>query len=171
MACTIAGAARAATQLDQNFPGLEGGVGAFPDGADPRVSAVDLLLPTGKLRPVAVALERGSDTAAGALVRLVGERHHVRAAQRVDDAVPTSGLVGARMPRGGRRLTDACNTILDVMWDPVASEALVRSLLPALREAKGESETTFGTVARNKRFGEDYRRLLLEAGTSEREQQ
>ncbi|MDP9796868.1 hypothetical protein J2S43_005380 [Catenuloplanes nepalensis] len=79
-------------------------------------------------------------------------------------------LIGPRMPSGGRPLNDACNTILDVMWDPVASEELVRSLLPPLIRAKGETESTFGTVARTKRFGEDYRRLLLEAGHSERKQ-
>jgi hypothetical protein len=79
-------------------------------------------------------------------------------------------LVGASMPRSGRRLTEACDRILDVMWDPAASESLVRSLLPALLKAKGDTQTTFGTVARTKRFGEDYRRLLLEAATSERKQ-
>lgn len=47
MACTIAAAARAAAQLDQDSPGLEGGDRAFAEGADLRVGPVDGLLPYG----------------------------------------------------------------------------------------------------------------------------
>src|SRR5690606_39164207 len=59
-------ALRAAAQLGQNAPGLEGGYGAFTDAADAGVAGVDLALTYRQRRAVAAAFERGADAAAGA---------------------------------------------------------------------------------------------------------
>src|SRR5690606_6810623 len=65
-------ALRAAAQLGQNAPGLEGGYGAFTDAADAGVAGVDLALTYRQRRAVAAAVGRGADAAGGALVGRVG---------------------------------------------------------------------------------------------------
>ena len=100
----------AAAQLGQDFPGLEGGDGAFAAAADPAVGLVHGLLPARPLRPVAVPLKRGTHGTAGAFIRLVREGHHVSVGQRGDDAVgpQQSGRVPSRevppTPRRGVRM-------------------------------------------------------------------
>lgn len=79
------GAAWAAAEFGQDFPGLERGNGAFAGGADLGVVPVDGLLSAGQAG--AAAFERGPDGAAGALVALVREGQHVRVGQGVDQAM------------------------------------------------------------------------------------
>jgi hypothetical protein len=67
------GAAWTAAEFCQDFPGLESGDCAFAASADLRMRLVDGLLPPAEVRPVAVAFERGTDAAAGALVALAGK--------------------------------------------------------------------------------------------------
>jgi hypothetical protein len=92
VAWTIAVARRgAAAELGQDLPAFEGGDGAFADGPDLGVVAVDGLLAAGQSGPVAVPLERCADSATGSLVRLVGGRHDVRAGQGIYQVVGASG--------------------------------------------------------------------------------
>jgi hypothetical protein len=88
MACTIAVTRRGLHRsLVRTFQVLRVALARSPMARMRAVSPVDLLLPTRQFRPVAVAFERCPDTAPGALIGLVGERHHVLPAQRLDDAV------------------------------------------------------------------------------------
>lgn len=100
------GAAGATAELRKDFPGLEDRNGAFAEGSDASVGAVDLLLRPRQPWPVPVAFERGADGAASPLVSLVGERLHVAAGQCVDQANgPGGGQVVCSSGRAGEAQT------------------------------------------------------------------
>lgn len=82
----------AAAQLGEDLPGLQHGDGPFALAADTGVVAVDPDLSLGEWWSPVVAFERGSDGAAGALVALVGEGHHPRLGQSVEQPVGSGGV-------------------------------------------------------------------------------
>jgi hypothetical protein len=88
MACAI-GVARCGLQrsLVRIFQVLRVALARSPMARIRAWGAVDLLLPAGEFRAVAVPFERCPDAAAGALVCLVGERHQVCSGQRLDDGM------------------------------------------------------------------------------------
>lgn len=81
----------AAAQLGQDFSGLEGGDGSFSAGPDLRVGPVHGFLPGRQLRPETASVERRAYAAVGVLVALIGEGHHIRAGQGIDNAKMAGG--------------------------------------------------------------------------------
>jgi hypothetical protein len=87
-------------------------------------------------------------------------RYHLMAAIKLS-------LLGAeRLARSPRRAVQQCQKILDVVWDPGASERLVFQVLPAIArtiEIEKQAGVPLGEMVRNRRFADRMRRDLLGA--------
>jgi len=85
-------------------------------------------------------------------------RYHILSAMKMRVIGP------GPLPRAPKLAAARCDKLLDIVWDPPASERLVLNLLPALQRSI-EAERTAGTplseMVRTRRFAERVRREVL----------
>lgn len=97
------------------------------------------------------------------------DRKYTTAKYQLMMAIKTRVLGLADLPKGDRKADIECKKLLDIIWDPVKSEALVKELIGPLEitiEAEGGGAGLNRDTVRTQRFADRLRREVLAMPTS-----